>query len=164
MLSSASRHLRRNLVAYLALLFTLSGTSYAAATTLLPSSPSPCLLRPAREGRRTESSGLTTTPLIARLRRRQSARLARALVPPQPLRPAAHRSRGRSRTRRTRRVVESASLPRAGAAAPRPWCGLALAYAGFTFRCRLVSPSWPRGRRSVDLAGASSNDLSAGRK
>src|SRR5882724_1021920 len=37
MLSSASRHLRRNLVAYLALLFTLSGTSYAAATTLLPS-------------------------------------------------------------------------------------------------------------------------------
>jgi hypothetical protein len=37
MLSSASRHLRRNLVAYLALLFALSGTSYAAATTLLPS-------------------------------------------------------------------------------------------------------------------------------
>ena len=37
MLSSVSRHLRRNLVAYLALLFALSGTSYAAATTLLPS-------------------------------------------------------------------------------------------------------------------------------
>jgi hypothetical protein len=37
MLSSASRHLRSNLVAYLALLFALSGTSYAAATTLLPS-------------------------------------------------------------------------------------------------------------------------------
>ena len=37
MLSSASRHLRRNLVAYLALLVALSGTSYAAATTLLPS-------------------------------------------------------------------------------------------------------------------------------
>ena len=36
MLSSASRHLRRNLVAYVALLFALSGTSYAAATTLLP--------------------------------------------------------------------------------------------------------------------------------
>jgi hypothetical protein len=36
MLSSASRHLRRNLVAYLALLFALSGTSYAAATKLLP--------------------------------------------------------------------------------------------------------------------------------
>jgi hypothetical protein len=35
MLSSASRHLKRNLVAYLALLFALSGTSYAA-TKLLP--------------------------------------------------------------------------------------------------------------------------------
>jgi Collagen triple helix repeat (20 copies) len=36
MLSSASRHLRRNLVAYVALLFALSGTSYAAAAKLLP--------------------------------------------------------------------------------------------------------------------------------
>jgi hypothetical protein len=36
MLSSASRHLRRNAVAYLALLFGLSGTSYAAATKVLP--------------------------------------------------------------------------------------------------------------------------------
>src|SRR5919197_2480466 len=36
MLSSASRHLRRNLVPYIALLFALSGTSYAAATRLLP--------------------------------------------------------------------------------------------------------------------------------
>jgi Collagen triple helix repeat (20 copies) len=36
MVASASRHLRRNLVAYLALLFALSGTSYAAATKLLP--------------------------------------------------------------------------------------------------------------------------------
>src|ERR687888_431582 len=36
MLSSASRHLRRNLVPYVALLFALSGTSYAAATRLLP--------------------------------------------------------------------------------------------------------------------------------
>jgi hypothetical protein len=36
MLSSASRHLGRNLVAYLALLFALCGTSYAAATALLP--------------------------------------------------------------------------------------------------------------------------------
>ena len=36
MLSSASRHLRRNLVAYVALLFALSGTSYAATTALLP--------------------------------------------------------------------------------------------------------------------------------
>jgi hypothetical protein len=36
MLGSASRHLRRNLIAYLALLFALSGTSYAAATALLP--------------------------------------------------------------------------------------------------------------------------------
>jgi hypothetical protein len=35
MLSSASRHLRRNLVAYVALLFALSGTAYAA-TTVLP--------------------------------------------------------------------------------------------------------------------------------
>jgi hypothetical protein len=31
-----TRHLRRNVVAYLALLFALSGTSYAAATKLLP--------------------------------------------------------------------------------------------------------------------------------
>jgi len=30
------RHLRRNLVAYLALLVALSGTGYAATTTLLP--------------------------------------------------------------------------------------------------------------------------------
>jgi hypothetical protein len=36
MLSSVSRHLGRNLIAYVALLFALSGTSYAAATTLLP--------------------------------------------------------------------------------------------------------------------------------
>jgi hypothetical protein len=36
MLSSATRHLRHNLVAYLALLLALSGTSYAAATKLLP--------------------------------------------------------------------------------------------------------------------------------
>jgi hypothetical protein len=36
MVASVSRHLRRNLVAYLALLFALSGTSYAAATKLLP--------------------------------------------------------------------------------------------------------------------------------
>jgi hypothetical protein len=36
MFVSASRHLRRNVVAYLALLFALSGTSYAAATKLLP--------------------------------------------------------------------------------------------------------------------------------
>jgi hypothetical protein len=36
MLSSASRHLRRNLVAYVALLFAFSGTSYAATTALLP--------------------------------------------------------------------------------------------------------------------------------
>jgi Collagen triple helix repeat (20 copies) len=33
---SSARHLRRNLVAYVALLFALGGTSYAAATTLLP--------------------------------------------------------------------------------------------------------------------------------
>ena len=33
---STARHLRRNLVAYVALLFALGGTSYAAATTLLP--------------------------------------------------------------------------------------------------------------------------------
>jgi hypothetical protein len=32
----AADHLRRNLVAYLALLIALSGTSYAAATKLLP--------------------------------------------------------------------------------------------------------------------------------
>jgi Collagen triple helix repeat (20 copies) len=36
MFISVSRHLRRNVVAYLALLFALSGTSYAAATKLLP--------------------------------------------------------------------------------------------------------------------------------
>jgi len=36
MLASVTRHLRRNLVAYLALLFALSGTSYAAAAALLP--------------------------------------------------------------------------------------------------------------------------------
>ena len=36
MLGSATRHLRHNLVAYLALLLALSGTSYAAATKLLP--------------------------------------------------------------------------------------------------------------------------------
>jgi hypothetical protein len=36
MFVSASRHLRRNLVAYVALLFALSGTSYAAVTKLLP--------------------------------------------------------------------------------------------------------------------------------
>jgi hypothetical protein len=36
MFGSVSHHLRRNLVAYLALLFALTGTSYAAATTLLP--------------------------------------------------------------------------------------------------------------------------------
>jgi hypothetical protein len=36
MFVSVSRHLRRNVVAYLALLFALSGTSYAAATKLLP--------------------------------------------------------------------------------------------------------------------------------
>jgi hypothetical protein len=36
MVASVTRHLRRNLVAYLALLFALSGTSYAAATALLP--------------------------------------------------------------------------------------------------------------------------------
>ena len=36
MLSSATRHLKRHVVAYIALLFALSGTSYAAATTLLP--------------------------------------------------------------------------------------------------------------------------------
>jgi hypothetical protein len=33
---ASARHLRRNLVAYVALLFALGGTSYAAATTLLP--------------------------------------------------------------------------------------------------------------------------------
>jgi Collagen triple helix repeat (20 copies) len=33
---SSARHLRRNLVAYVALLFALGGTSYAATTTLLP--------------------------------------------------------------------------------------------------------------------------------
>jgi hypothetical protein len=33
---STARHLRHNLVAYVALLFALGGTSYAAATTLLP--------------------------------------------------------------------------------------------------------------------------------
>jgi hypothetical protein len=37
MVASVTRHLRRNLIAYLALLFALSGSSYAAATTLLPS-------------------------------------------------------------------------------------------------------------------------------
>jgi hypothetical protein len=36
MVASVTRHLRRNLVAYLALLFALSSTSYAAATKLLP--------------------------------------------------------------------------------------------------------------------------------
>src|SRR5262249_25586865 len=36
MVASVTRHLRRNLVAYVALLFALSGTSYAAATALLP--------------------------------------------------------------------------------------------------------------------------------
>ena len=36
MLVSFTRHLRRNFIAYAALLFALSGTSYAAATTLLP--------------------------------------------------------------------------------------------------------------------------------
>ena len=36
MVASVTRHLRRNAVGYLALLFALSGTSYAAATTLLP--------------------------------------------------------------------------------------------------------------------------------
>ena len=36
MAASVTRHLRRNLVAYLALLFALSSTSYAAATRLLP--------------------------------------------------------------------------------------------------------------------------------
>lgn len=36
MVASVTRHLQRNLVAYLALLFALGGTSYAAATTLLP--------------------------------------------------------------------------------------------------------------------------------
>lgn len=36
MFVSASRHLRRNLVAYVALLFALGGGSYAAAATLLP--------------------------------------------------------------------------------------------------------------------------------
>jgi hypothetical protein len=36
MVVSVGRHLRRNLVAYAALLFALSSTSYAAATTLLP--------------------------------------------------------------------------------------------------------------------------------
>jgi hypothetical protein len=36
MLSSVVRHSRRNLVAYVALLVALSGTSYAAATKLLP--------------------------------------------------------------------------------------------------------------------------------
>ena len=36
MAASVTRHLRRNLVAYLALLFALSSTSYAAATKLLP--------------------------------------------------------------------------------------------------------------------------------
>src|SRR6266516_1161776 len=36
MLASVIRHARRNLVAYVALLFALSGTSYAAATKLLP--------------------------------------------------------------------------------------------------------------------------------
>jgi hypothetical protein len=35
-LSFVTRHLRRNLVAYVALLFALSGTSYAATTKLLP--------------------------------------------------------------------------------------------------------------------------------
>jgi hypothetical protein len=35
MLASACRHLRGNLVAYMALLVALSSTSYAAATTLL---------------------------------------------------------------------------------------------------------------------------------
>jgi hypothetical protein len=36
MLASVMGHARRNLVAYVALLFALGGTSYAAATTLLP--------------------------------------------------------------------------------------------------------------------------------
>jgi hypothetical protein len=36
MLSAALRHLRRNLIAYMALLFALSSTSYAATTRLLP--------------------------------------------------------------------------------------------------------------------------------
>jgi hypothetical protein len=36
MLASFMKHVRRNLVAYVALLFALSGTSYAAATKLLP--------------------------------------------------------------------------------------------------------------------------------
>jgi hypothetical protein len=36
MLASALRHVRANLVAYMALLFALSSTSYAAATKLLP--------------------------------------------------------------------------------------------------------------------------------
>jgi hypothetical protein len=36
MLASFMKHLRRNLVAYVALLFALSGSSYAAATKLLP--------------------------------------------------------------------------------------------------------------------------------
>jgi len=36
MVVSFGRHLRRNFVAYGALLFALSGTSYAAATSLLP--------------------------------------------------------------------------------------------------------------------------------
>lgn len=36
MLGSAARHVRHNLVAYLALLFAMSSTSYAAATKLLP--------------------------------------------------------------------------------------------------------------------------------
>ncbi|HKA26134.1 MAG TPA: hypothetical protein VKD88_02100 [Gaiellaceae bacterium] len=35
-MASVTTHLRRNLIAYLALLFALSGTSYAAATKLLP--------------------------------------------------------------------------------------------------------------------------------
>lgn len=36
MLASFTKHARRNLIAYVALLFALSGTSYAAATKLLP--------------------------------------------------------------------------------------------------------------------------------
>jgi hypothetical protein len=36
MVASVTKHLRRNLIAYVALLFALSSTSYAAATKLLP--------------------------------------------------------------------------------------------------------------------------------
>jgi hypothetical protein len=36
MVASVTRHLRRNLIGYVALLFALSSTSYAAATKLLP--------------------------------------------------------------------------------------------------------------------------------